>query len=48
MEEIESNIVRCPDQKVAQEMIERIDQIRKRVRGWWTVFFFYCQGKVFL
>ena len=25
----EENIVRCPDEKVAQEMIELIDQIRK-------------------
>lgn len=28
-EDIESNIVRCPDQKIAQEMIQLIDSIRK-------------------
>lgn len=29
MEEIESNIVRCPDQETAEKMIERVDAIRK-------------------
>ncbi len=27
--EVESNIVRCPDQKVAQQMIEKIEKVRK-------------------
>ena len=29
LQEVESNIVRCPNQDVAEQMIERIDQIRK-------------------
>ncbi|OGE64994.1 chorismate synthase, partial [Candidatus Daviesbacteria bacterium RIFCSPLOWO2_02_FULL_36_7] len=29
LEDIESNIIRCPDQKIAKEMIELIDSIRK-------------------
>eukprot|EP00520_Triparma_pacifica_P006816 CAMPEP_0118645152 /NCGR_PEP_ID=MMETSP0785-20121206/7343_1 /TAXON_ID=91992 /ORGANISM="Bolidomonas pacifica, Strain CCMP 1866" /LENGTH=456 /DNA_ID=CAMNT_0006537005 /DNA_START=144 /DNA_END=1514 /DNA_ORIENTATION=+ len=29
MEEVDSNIVRCPDQETADKMIERIDKIRK-------------------
>ncbi|KAL7485573.1 hypothetical protein ACHAW6_011179 [Cyclotella cf. meneghiniana] len=29
MEEVDSNIVRCPDQASAEKMLERIDQIRK-------------------
>jgi len=29
MEEVDSNIVRCPDPVVAERMIERIDEIRK-------------------
>jgi chorismate synthase len=29
MAEVDSNIVRCPDQEVAEKMIERIDEIRK-------------------
>lgn len=30
MEEVESNIVRCPDQKVAEEMIAEIDTVRNK------------------
>ncbi|MFM1841404.1 MAG: chorismate synthase, partial [Cyanobacteriota bacterium] len=30
LEQVESNIVRCPDQACAETMIERIDQIRKQ------------------
>lgn len=29
LEEVECNIVRCPNQDVAEQMIERIDQVRK-------------------
>lgn len=29
MEDVDSNIVRCPDQEVAEKMLERIDEIRK-------------------
>lgn len=29
MEEVDSNIVRCPDQAAAEKMLERIDEIRK-------------------
>jgi chorismate synthase len=29
MEQVDANIVRCPDEKVAEKMIERIDKIRK-------------------
>lgn len=29
LEEVDSNIVRCPDQKAAEKMLERIDEIRK-------------------
>ena len=29
LEQVESNIVRCPNQDIAEQMIERIDQIRK-------------------
>lgn len=30
MDEVESNIVRCPDPEAAQSMIQRIDEIRKK------------------
>ena len=30
LEEVEANIVRCPDQAAADKMLERIDQIRKK------------------
>ena len=30
-EQIEGNIVRCPDAAVAEEMIARVDEIRKQV-----------------
>ena len=33
MEQIESNIVRCPDQDVAEQMIERIDRCSGQHRG---------------
>jgi|EP00979_Chaetoceros_neogracilis_P007421 chorismate synthase len=29
MEDVDSNIVRCPDKKAAEKMLERIDEIRK-------------------
>ena len=29
MEDVDSNMVRCPDQEVAEKMLERIDEIRK-------------------